>query len=53
MFGTRRIVAELSRAGELIVRVGGGFLGFGEFVARHGESELLKFAKLHGESAFK
>jgi hypothetical protein len=48
-FGTKKITAQIL-TGSLVVRVGGGFMRFEEFVAKYGRSESIKIVKSTGSS---
>jgi hypothetical protein len=48
-FGTKKIRAQILHAG-LVVRVGGGFMSFAQFVEKYGKSEFTKIIKLQGGS---
>ena len=48
-FGTRKIHATIL-AGSLVVRVGGGYMKFVEFVKKYGKFESIKIVKAQGGS---
>lgn len=45
LFGTRKIYAKVMNQ-KLVVRVGGGYMSFQEFITTHQESELKKINDL-------
>lgn len=45
LFGTRKIYAKVMNA-KLVVRVGGGFMSFGEFIEAYAHVELKKINEL-------
>lgn len=51
MFGTKKIFIKVNN-GRLVVRVGGGFMNFGEFIETSGPSELLKVQELKAEDRY-
>jgi hypothetical protein len=45
MFGTKKIFCKIMN-NNLVVRVGGGFMGVAEFIQSYGEKEVLKISVL-------
>ena len=48
MFGTRKIFAKVMNA-KLVVRVGGGYMSFTEFIDAHAVIELAKINELKAQ----
>ena len=44
MFGTRNIIAKIIN-GNLLIRVGGGYMSADEFIEQYGRMEMLKMMK--------